>query len=109
MNDVQIAMYYIDKHDNAKKNGHEFSLTFSEFKKVTSRKTCYYTSLPFNSENKEYRKTLDRIDNTKGYIPGNVVVCLNVVNNIKSALENPTNQLTVHHLKKMCNTIIRTK
>lgn len=107
MNDVKVAEVYLDKANNAKKNGHKFSLSFSEFKRVISRKTCYYTSIPFILEDKEYRKTIDRVDNSKGYVSGNVVVCLNVVNNIKSALENPTNQLTVHHLKKMCDKIIK--
>lgn len=109
MTDEAIARSYISKIDNAKTNGHEFSLSFNQYKKLVSRKTCFYTSLPFNKDNTDYKKTIDRIDNSKGYVPGNVVVCLNVVNNIKSALENPNNQLTVHHLRKMCNSIIKLK
>ena len=109
MTDERIARSYISKIDNAKTNGHEFSLTFNQYKKIVSRKTCYYTSLPFSNDNQDYKKTLDRIDNSKGYINGNVVACLNVVNNIKAALENPNNILTATHLRKMCNILIKNK
>jgi hypothetical protein len=106
LNDIIIARAYLAKVDHAKSNNHEFTLSFSQFKRIITRKTCYYTSLPFSGES-DYRRTLDRVDNSKGYIPGNVVVCLNVVNNIKSALENPTNLLTPKHLKKMCEIMIK--
>lgn len=104
--DLRIAKWYLSKADNAKANGHEFTLSFAQFKKIVQRKTCYYTLLPFQGT-EDYKRTLDRIDNTKGYIPGNVVVCLNVVNNIKAALENPTNLVGPKHLKRMCEVIIK--
>lgn len=104
--DLRIAKWYITKADNARVAGQEFSLSFNQFKKIVQRKTCYYTLIPFQGD-VEYKRTLDRIDNTKGYVPGNVVVCLNVVNNIKAALENPTNLVGPKHLKRMCEVIIK--
>jgi hypothetical protein len=33
--------------------------------------------------------TIDRIDNTKGYVPGNVMAISRMANNFKSIFENP--------------------
>jgi len=95
MDDIEIARYYISKYINAKTKGIEFTLSFNEFKRVVTRQTCYYTRIPFNKDVPALFRTLDRIDNTKGYEKGNVVACLHCVNNIKSFIENTNNPLTL--------------
>ena len=107
MIDLKIAKMYVSKADNARDNGHDFQLTFNQYKALITKKRCYYSNIPFQHGDKEYGLSLDRIDNSKGYVPGNVVPCLKVVNNIKSALENPTNLLEPKHLKRMCEILIK--
>jgi hypothetical protein len=96
MDDVVLARKYVKKADRAKKSGTEFTLSFSEYKRLMNRKTCAYSGLRFSEldEHNAWKNpwlgiTLDRIDNSKGYIPGNVVPICNGINQLKSQWENP--------------------
>jgi hypothetical protein len=60
---------YSNTRSRAKAKGKVFTLTLEEFKKVTSS-PCYYCGGPLPK-----RGGLDRIDNTKGYEPDNVLPC----------------------------------
>lgn len=44
---------------------------------------CYYSGIPFS---KDYRPSVDRIDSSKGYIKGNIVICEDKINVMKSNL-----------------------
>lgn len=47
---------------------------------------CYYTHLPFKSD--EFNSPfVDRIDSSKGYIKGNVVICRAGINIMKNDLD----------------------
>ena len=96
MTDVEIARRFVKKHDRAIKSDHEFTLTFFEYKKIVSKKTCAYSGIPFSAlgENREWLNewtglTLERIDNSKGYVSGNVVPVCGGINQIKAQWENP--------------------
>ena len=104
MKDLEIAKKYMNKAQNAKSLGHEFSLSFSQFKRLMIRKKCFYTGVLLNDRcpHGEYDfRTIDRVDNSKGYIPGNVVACTYAANNLKGFLENPKNPCSISTLKKM--------
>jgi hypothetical protein len=107
LDDITIARRYAAKADQARDNGHEFLLSFNEYKRLVKRKKCYYTSIPFLQGDKQLGLSLDRIDNSKGYVSGNVVACLKTINTIKSSLENPSNPIGVKHLKRMCDALIK--
>jgi hypothetical protein len=97
--EIYAARKYIKKHQNAQKSGIEFTLTLSEFRKIVSRKKCFYTGVLMNKPIGEHSKdwhdlTLDRIDSSKGYIKGNVVACIKAANNLKAIWENPDFKLT---------------
>jgi len=77
------------RHNSGKRNL-EFSLTYEEFVNFTKTDTCHYcegqvvwvkhghdgnTFGPYN---------LDRKDNTRGYVTGNLVVCCHRCNRVKS-------------------------
>lgn len=100
MNERRLAKQYIDKIDSSEKRDISFELTFSQFKKLLSLKRCYYTSRPFipyeerNESNRGSWRTLDRIDNSKGYTLENTVACCGAINFLKSVIENPQNDLT---------------
>ena len=77
------------KH-NAKKERHEFSLTEDEFRDLVLCNCCYCGRPPYNESKNSYNNGnfkytgIDRIDNTKGYVKGNVRPCCKQCNYIKS-------------------------
>lgn len=81
--DVDIAERYIDKKKNAIKRGKDFLLGFSEYKKLTRRKVCFYTKLQFTAKN---HFTLDRIECSIGYTKENTVPCCSEFNSLKAVL-----------------------
>lgn len=54
----------------------------NELYEIQGRK-CYYSGVSFS---KDYRPSVDRIDSSKGYIKGNVVICEDKINIMKSNL-----------------------
>lgn len=36
---------------------------------------CYYSNIPMNFDKSEWKVSIERLDNTKGYIEGNIVLC----------------------------------
>ena len=95
MTDLEIAKKYISKINNAEEKGHEFSLTLPEFTKLMRRKTCFFTRVVINDKLHQTgnARTLDRLDNSKGYVTGNVVACTFYFNRLKAVFENPTSDL----------------
>lgn len=47
---------------------------------------CYYTGVPLKIGNKLTNPTIDRIDSSKGYIIGNIVICTEIANIMKNDL-----------------------
>lgn len=100
MNDLEVAKLYVNKEKNARKNGHEFTLTFMDYKRLAHKKRCQLTGLEFTPysdvtlENYTVR-TIDRLDNSKGYVKGNVAAVCSGVNTFKSIIEDPSNPLTL--------------
>lgn len=85
-----LAQQYSKKSERAKQRSVEWKLTFAQFKKIMSRRTCAYTGNKFTEVN---FPTLDRLDPGKPYIVGNVYKVGNVANQLKNTLfEKPSNQ-----------------
>jgi hypothetical protein len=94
---------------NAEQAGHDFTLSFSEFKKLFKRKTCAYSGLPLQDENNsigDYR-SIDRIDNQKGYVKGNVVAVCKFVNTLKGTFENKTSYLNIKDAQKTLTNMVK--
>ena len=73
----------------AKKHGREWSLSEDSFD-VFSKSACYYCGDPPSNVGKKndgiwMYSGLDRVDNSKGYIDGNVVACCKRCNGWKHA------------------------
>lgn len=94
--DLKVANKLRRKAQDAKTRGIEFALTFQSMKNLMKAKRCYYTGIvltePAGLQDGDTGRgasdrTIDRIDGSKGYIPGNVVACCNAANNIKAQLE----------------------
>jgi len=109
MNEVELAHRYIRKAGYAKDKGHEFSLTFAQYKRLITTKRCRYTGIELTTEtnNKGLKDpnfcTLDRVDNSLGYITGNVVACCYAYNQFKGVIENPSNVIDFKTLCKAVN------
>lgn len=103
--DLYVSSRYRIKANDAKVRNLEFSLTFSEFRKLVARRTCQYTgiklTLPESGGQKNTDMSFERVDNSKGYVSGNVISVCFAANNIKSVFENPKHLLNVNHAVKM--------
>lgn len=103
--DVGIARRYISKQLNAESKGHKFELTFKQYKELSLATHCKYTGIKFSSYNSKGKpisnftaRTIDRIDNSKGYIAGNCVAVCKGINTLKGDCENPISPLTEENL-----------
>ena len=91
-----VAKKYLWLMDSASKRGHEFSITIEELSALLKSKTCYYTDVELVSyphekgDNADHLPdnylTIDRKDNSRGYVNGNVVVCSKEINKLKDQM-----------------------
>lgn len=78
---------YANYKNSAEHRGHPFELDFDLFAEVIQQ-NCYYCGAEPNNlyerhNVKDYYSGIDRIDNTKGYFPDNIVPCCIVCNRAK--------------------------
>ena len=112
MDDLKLAKYYLSKAQSAKDRDIEFRLPFMSYKNLMQAKRCGYTDIPLTTPRigKPMRatdRTIDRIDNTLGYAPGNVIAVCNAANQIKAVLENPNNPLSISEVRKMLRRLMK--
>ena len=93
--DLIVAEKYRALFNSAMKREKDFDLSFVDVRNLMQRKTCFYTGVKLSTERGQpYSRTVDRIDNTKGYVKGNVVACSHTANQIKNMLfEDPTSDV----------------
>lgn len=72
--------------NGAKQRGRVFTLTKQEFEPYCAVVSCEFCGVEFDSDN---AKSIDRIDNAKGYEPGNIA-CLCVACNRMKSNHTPT-------------------
>lgn len=96
-----IASWYIAKYDQALSRGIEFKLNLVSFRNLAQAKKCYFTGLPLNQKT----RTIDRIDNRRGYISGNVVACHLAFNSLKGMIEQPNNNLELNKVIRGLNRV----
>lgn len=78
---VKLARCYVSKANQAKERGIEFDLSINTFFNLKKQTHCFYTGDKFNENNV---LTLERIDNNKGYVDGNVIAVTAEANRMKS-------------------------
>jgi len=76
-----VKNYDIMKH-NALRRGKKFSLKYKNILLLKAATHCAYTGKKFTPHG-EYISTMERINNTIGYVPGNVIPVTLYANNIK--------------------------
>ncbi len=79
---------------NARRKDHVFELEFDEFIEMTQQE-CYYCGCEPSNNYKladdgfEFKYNgIDRVDNSKGYVKGNVVTCCKTCNGMKSNMSH---------------------
>ena len=86
----RIANKWTALQKSAKKRGKEFNLSLSDVRSLMRRKTCAFTGVvlvdTYVGEIPPNLRTIDRLDNDKGYVRGNVVVCSHYINQAKGCL-----------------------
>ena len=109
--DILVAKKYMNKVSSSRNRNIEFKLTLSEFRQILSKKRCAYTGIaltlhsgenvsPVNSD-----LTIERIDNSIGYVKGNCIAVCAAANGIKSVFETPETFLSVQDGIRMFATI----
>lgn len=95
--EAELCKQFCNKVKNAASAGHEFELTYAQFKRLKLRKTCTYTGVAMTPRT----NTLERIDSSIGYTKENTVACHSFFNSLKGSIENPGNEFEMRHLGKM--------
>lgn len=94
---------YHTKIERTRKRGIEFSLTLDDWfmmgKKLLGMGTCDYTNMPFHmgtvaGYNPKY-PSVERIDDKKGYVRGNVCVVMRRANELKDCLVDKKTAITI--------------
>ena len=100
--DFELSMMarYKNKVADAKNRNLAFELSFSQFRNIMAKTKCAYTGRRMtlqtgNASQKPSDITIERIDNAKGYVPGNCVAICKAANGFKSLFESPDFPLTI--------------
>jgi len=82
--DIQLCTKYIRLAKSAEDRGIEFGLSLATFRNLLKRKKCPYTGVDLINNGTNNNVSIDRIDNSKGYIDSNVIACEITANQIKN-------------------------
>ena len=115
-NEAGIAKMYLQRIQSAKARGISFELSLMSFMNLLKTKRCKYTGILLTEpeRNKKGKKatqigtdrTLERIDNTKGYIKGNVIAVCHAANQLKNmACEGPGAVMNVEDFIRMAKNL----
>lgn len=85
VSDIDVAKKLLSIAASAADRGIEFDLSFNKMKKLMEQKKCYYTGIEFEETGK-FARSIDRVDNSKGYVDSNVVAANIYINGKKKDL-----------------------
>lgn len=101
--DLIIAKKLIQLSKSAEERNIEFNVSFKKLKSLWKLKRCQITGLEFQHEPgtmQELNKSIDRLDNSKGYVDDNIIVCTQGLNSRKGALTTEEVVLIYKKLKQ---------
>ena len=85
--DLVIAKKLVQLAKSAGSRNIHFDLSIGKVRDLLKKKVCYYTGIAFKEGDDDlYIKTIDRLDNTKGYVDDNVVACCKFINEKKGSM-----------------------
>lgn len=80
---VQATRKWLHLYENAVRRNKDFNLEISDVQNLLSKYFCEYTGTLFSEDQ---RKTVDRLDDSKGYVKGNVFMVTDQANRVKNIL-----------------------
>lgn len=99
---ITVSRKHINLYKSAMNRGKEFNLSVSDVRRLLTKKTCAYTgvklteSLGGNNPTRPTDRTIERVDDSKGYVKGNVVAVCYQANHLKNVLlEQPDHNCCV--------------
>jgi hypothetical protein len=85
--DLDVAKKLVAIELSATSRGKDFDLSLKTIRRLLKAKNCFFTGVEMNDQHgHQNQRTLDRLDNEKGYVEGNLVACTKKVNNLKGSL-----------------------
>lgn len=105
---VQVSKKLVQLHKSAKKRNKEFNLTHEDVAALLSAERCHYTDELLETSGLQQR-TIDRIDNSQGYVQGNVVACTYQVNQLKAFLFEDVRSELFMTYETLLKVMLRTK
>lgn len=85
--DSLVANKYLALQNSANSRDIEFTLTLSDVRSLLTSKKCFYSGVLLTDKtDSENQRTIDRVDNNKGYVKNNVVACAKSLNLLKGSL-----------------------
>ena len=88
--DMRILSKLQNKQGSAERRGLDFNMNYQSMKNMLEAKHCFYTGVLLTDSpagNQPTDRTIERVDNEKGYIIGNVVACSYEANQVKATFE----------------------
>lgn len=94
LHSLHTARKYISLFESARRRNLAFDLDLDDVSALLKQKRCYYTAAelvsfehePGATDLPDNYLTVDRVDNNKGYIRGNVVACSQMINKMKDQM-----------------------
>jgi len=93
--DLYVACWMANKAKNCEQRGVAFNLSFVSCRNLLKAKKCYYTGVLLTKTKTDTGAkplptdfTIDRVDSSKPYEKGNVVVCCHFANQLKNQVES---------------------
>lgn len=71
--EIVVATRLVNTYASATRRQKDFGLTMSYLANIAQQKVCAYSGEPFCEGVNDDMMTLERFDNDKGYVPGNVI------------------------------------
>jgi len=103
--DIDLCRKYLRLVTSAKDRQIEFNLSLCAYKNLLKRKVCPYSGRTLIHYGPKCNTSIDRIDNTKGYIAGNVIACDTTDNGQKSDMSTEM----IYAMAKICKQYTKKK
>jgi hypothetical protein len=103
--DEDIVKKYTSLQSSARSRKIPFELSLRKMRSLLNAKTCYYTGLVFSETIEDLKRSIDRVDSSRGYVDDNVVPCIVRINNLKSNIDYKELMLILKGMKKFYSKI----
>lgn len=111
--DLDVAAKFMSLNSNAINRGKEFGLSLVDVRRLLTKKRCEYTGVELTKASSVAAsgtdRTIDRLDSSLGYIPGNVFAVSHQANSLKNVFfeADSEHKTTIEFMHEMTSRIIK--